>query len=61
MEALVNRRSDLRLRFVDIADWGSEVAQQYRVRQLPTLWMYTDGRQVASDTDGTVHALNDLK
>ncbi len=40
----------MRLRKVDVESWNSPVAQQYRIRSLPTLWLYEDGQRVATDT-----------
>lgn len=58
MEAVINARTDLRLRYVDIGDWRSPVAQQYGVTRLPTLWLWSDGELVADETQATVRALN---
>ncbi len=58
MERLANERSDISLRVVDIVDWESEVAAQYSIRGLPTLWLYEDGRQVATELGDVLGRLN---
>lgn len=61
LEALTQRRSDVRLRIVDIESWDSPVAQQYSVRRLPWLWLYQDGRRVSTDTREVLGMLNALR
>lgn len=61
LEALTRQRTDLRLRIVDIEAWDSPVAEQYGVNRLPTLWLYSDGERVASETGDVVARLNRLR
>ena len=60
LEALTQRRADVRLRIVDIQSWGSPVAKQYHVQRLPWLWLYQDGRRVSTDTREIAGILNSL-
>ena len=48
LEAHVAKRGNLRLLKIDIDQWGSPVAEQYRIRRLPTIWLY-DGEELLSD------------
>ena len=48
------------MRKVDVESWDSAVAQQYRIRSLPTLWLYEDGQRVASDTREVLSRLQRL-
>ena len=57
MEAIAKERQDVQLRIIDIDSWSSEVAQQYSIRRLPTLWLYEDGNLVTKDTNETVTKL----
>lgn len=61
LEALTRRRTDVRLRIVDIESWDSPVALQYSVRRLPSLWLYRDGRRVSTDTREVVGMLSSLR
>lgn len=50
MEALIkNQRQKTRLRKIDIARWGSEVANQHGIRRLPTWHLYDGTRLVSTD------------
>lgn len=49
LEALAKDHPEVSLRRVDIRSWQSEVAGQHGIRQLPTLWLYEDGRRIATD------------
>ncbi len=59
--ALAKRRSDVRVRFVDIQSWRSPVAQQHQIRRLPTWWLYEDGVRVATDRKEIAARLNALQ
>jgi hypothetical protein len=61
LEALTRKRSDVRLRRIDIESWGSPVAKLYGVRSLPLLWLYRDGEVVARGTRDVVDELNALR
>lgn len=49
MEALAKRHPGVKLRIVDVVSWRSEVARQYGIRSLPTLWLYEDGELLSKD------------
>lgn len=51
----------MRLRRIDIESWDSLVAELYRVRSLPLLWLYRDGEVVARGTRDVVDELNALR
>jgi thioredoxin-like negative regulator of GroEL len=61
LEGLTRTRSDVKLRIVDIGAWDSPVARQYRVRQLPLLWLFRDGKEVCRGTREVVGELNLLR
>ena len=50
MEAIVRERGGLKLRRIDIDQWGSPVAKQYGIRSLPALYLYEGTRLVSQDT-----------
>ena len=50
MEALTHSKTNLKLRRIDIKTWRSEVASQFGIRRLPTLWLYDGTTKVSSDT-----------
>lgn len=61
MEALTNEKQNVRLVRIDIDTWESDVAQQHRIRSLPTLWLYDGTERVSSDVRavfGRVHQLD---
>jgi thioredoxin-like negative regulator of GroEL len=58
LEALANNRADIRLRIVDIGSWDSAIAQQCRIRSLPSLWLFEDGELVSKETREVVAALS---
>lgn len=49
--AATQRRPDVRVRVVDIVSYDSDVAKQYDIEEVPALWLYRDGRLVATDAD----------
>lgn len=51
LDAVVQRRPDLRVRVIDIGSYESDVAQQYEIESVPTLWLYRDGQLVATEAD----------
>jgi hypothetical protein len=57
LEALTKQRADIYLRIVDIGSWNSAVAQQHGVRRLPGLWLYEDGKLVATDPEQALQRL----
>jgi thioredoxin-like negative regulator of GroEL len=61
LEALTRTRSDVKLRIVDIDSWSSPVARQYTVRQLPTLWLFRDGKEVCKGLAEVMSELNSLR
>ena len=61
MAALAEQHPEVKLRRVDIGDWHSPVAQQYGIRQLPTLWLYEDGELVSKDSRAVAARLQKLK
>ena len=50
MEALIESKQGCNLRRIDIGTWRSDVAKQFGINRLPTLWLYHDGKQVSRDT-----------
>ena len=50
MEALIEEKQNCVLRRIDIVRWGSDVARQFGIRSLPTLWLYDGQKRVTSDT-----------
>ncbi|MCA9726299.1 MAG: hypothetical protein KC729_01355 [Candidatus Eisenbacteria bacterium] len=59
MEALVQSKNVPLLK-VDIVRWGSPVAEQYGIQQLPSLWMYRDGELVSRDSPTVFRQLSTL-
>ena len=60
MEALVQDKASCVLRRIDIDTWGSDVARQFGIRSLPTLWLYDGENRVSTDARevfGRVHTL----
>ena len=49
MESLVQSKSNCKLRRIDIVKWGSDVARQFGIRRLPTVWLYNGLTRVSSD------------
>jgi thioredoxin-like negative regulator of GroEL len=47
LEALVEAKEGTRLLKIDVDTWGSDVARQYGIRSLPTLWLY-EGTELES-------------
>jgi thioredoxin-like negative regulator of GroEL len=47
LEAKVRNDPNLKLRKVDIVEWGSAVSNQYRIRSIPHLMLFRDGNLVA--------------
>lgn len=39
------------LRKIDINNWDSDVAKQYRIDSLPALWLYKDRKLVTQDRE----------
>ncbi|MFT4516125.1 MAG: thioredoxin-like negative regulator of GroEL [Planctomycetota bacterium] len=58
LEALANKRDNVRLRIVDIGSWDSAIAQQSRTRSLPSLWLFEDGELVSDDTSDVIGELS---
>jgi hypothetical protein len=61
LAALVRRQPQLKLRRVDVVNWGSPVAEQYSIRCLPTLWLYENGSLASKDSDVVLTRLAALK
>jgi hypothetical protein len=49
LEALARKDPDLRLLKIDIGKWGSPVAEQYRIKRLPTVWLYENSKIATRD------------
>jgi thioredoxin-like negative regulator of GroEL len=60
LEAFANHRNDMRLQLIDIRNWDSPVAQQFAIDRLPTVWLFTNGRQITNETGATLAALQGL-
>jgi thioredoxin-like negative regulator of GroEL len=50
----------MRLQLIDIRNWDSPVAQQFAIDRLPTVWLFTNGRQITNETGATLAALQGL-
>ena len=61
MERLVKDKDNVVLRIIDIDKWGSAVASQYRIRSLPTLWLYDGETRVASDARAVFQRISQLQ
>ena len=48
MERLARQKKNFRIVKVDINKWGSEVAEQYGIKSLPSLWLY-EGHTLRSE------------
>jgi hypothetical protein len=57
LEALAQRNDDYRLVRIDIGNWGSPVAKQYAINQLPAVWLYDGTTLVTQDTRGALQQL----
>ena len=60
MEALILGNRNCNLRRIDIRQWGSEVAKQYGVRELPTVWLYKGEKRVETDRRKVLKRLTKL-
>ena len=60
LEALAKESDRLKLRKVDVVSWDSPVAQRYRIRSLPTLWLYIDGERVETDARAALERLREM-
>ena len=49
MESLIHSKPNVNLRRINIVKWGSPVAGQYGIRELPTLWLYDGRKRVSTD------------
>jgi hypothetical protein len=56
LEAIVNAKEGTRLLRIDVDTWGSDVARQYGIRSLPTLWLY-EGTKLESQNSRDVWQL----
>lgn len=61
LEALANQHPNVKLRKIDIVNWESEVARQYRVQSLPTIWLYEDGELLTRDRREIAERLGNLR
>ena len=61
LEALARQHPKIKLRRIDIAEWGSPVARQCGIRSLPTIWLYEDSRLVTKDRDQVMTRLAALR
>lgn len=59
--ALAEQHPKVKLRKVDVQSWQSDVAQQYSIRLLPTLWLYEDGELVTKDSRAVAARLQKLQ
>ncbi len=50
MESLVQSKSNCKLRRIDIVSWKSDVARQFGINRLPTVWLYNGQHRVSSDS-----------
>jgi hypothetical protein len=58
LNKVLPKHPNLRVRVVDIGSLESEVAKQYEIQRVPTLWLYRDGQLV---TDVTVDVWKTLE
>ncbi len=58
MEDLVHGREGIVLRKIDIVKWSSDVAKQHKIRGLPHLILYADGKPVAEGAQAVLNALS---
>ena len=58
MEDLAEETGDFVIRKVDIDKFGSDVARQYNIRRLPTLWLYDGDELVSKDTREILQTLS---
>jgi len=61
LEALARKHPNVTLRIVDIGSWHSDVAGQYGIRRLPTVWLYEDGVLWSKDRDRVFGRLASLQ
>ena len=40
------RAQQIPIKRIDIVNWKSDVARQYKINRLPTVWMYKDGKLI---------------
>jgi thioredoxin 1 len=57
VEKLVKARGTVRLRKIDIRDWDSPVARQYRIESIPQLWLHDGHERVSTDIGRIMAAL----
>ncbi|MCZ6573402.1 MAG: thioredoxin family protein [Planctomycetota bacterium] len=59
LEDLAEETGGFVIRKIDIDEWGSDVARQYNIRRLPTLWLYDGDELVSKDTREIIQVLSD--
>lgn len=57
MEGLVKQAGTIRLRKIDINQWGSPVAEQHDIHRLPRLLLYDGTRLISDDTKRVLQML----
>ena len=50
LQAAIQERGDIRLRTINIRDWGSPVARQHGIERIPQLWLHDGTKRVSTDT-----------
>ena len=58
LEARINELDTIRLRKVNIVNWGSDVAKQHGIKSLPTLHLYDGDELKTKSSPKVLAALN---
>ena len=60
MEALTEANDNVKLVRININAWESEVAAQFGIRRLPTVWLYDGQDRVLTDAMEVVQRIRNL-
>jgi hypothetical protein len=61
LEALILSMQNCNLRRIDIRDWDSSVAEDYRITKLPTLWLYKGEKRIGTERRQVLKQLSKLE
>ena len=60
MEALTEANDKVKLVRININAWESEVAEQFEIRSLPTVWLFEDQERISTEAMEIVQRIRRL-
>ena len=60
MESLIRTKQNVQLRRIDINTWNSQVARQFGIRRLPTVWLFNGTEKVTTDRNKALARITKL-